>query len=112
LITLRDSASYQVVMNNAFTSNTTDELNLLNNIRRRAISFPENPTNAEKLLLENPNIVFFAPELSVNMKTQHYPCLITATSTSLFKVERVGLNFNIDRKNCNPTLIKHSYNSV
>jgi hypothetical protein len=89
LITLKDSASYQVVMKSGFTANKTDEFNFLNSIRKRSVSFPENSINAEKLLLENPNLVFFGPEFSLNLRMKHYPCLIKTTSRGLFKVCRV-----------------------
>ncbi len=82
----KDTASYQVVVNNAFTTNSTKEKKLLTSIKSRAHSFPDNPKTLENLLLENPNLVLFGPELSVNLKTEHYPCLITTTSRSLFKV--------------------------
>jgi hypothetical protein len=89
LITIKDTASYQVVMKSAFTANKTDELNFLNSIKRQSVFFPENSPNAEKLLLENPNLVLFGPEFSLNLRIKHYPCLITTTSRGLFKVCRV-----------------------
>jgi hypothetical protein len=86
LVTAKDTASFQVVVNNAFTTNSSQEKKVLNSIKNREPSFPEDPQSLEKLMLENPNIVLFGPELSVNLKTTQYPCRIASTSRSLFKV--------------------------
>ena len=91
LITLRNSASYHVVVKTVFTTGSPEELKLIETIKSRADSFPDNTKVAEKYLLENPNHVLFAPSMSVKATMDNYPCLITETSSSLFRVRFLDL---------------------
>jgi hypothetical protein len=49
-------------------------------------SLPETSASAEKMMLKNPNLVFFAPKLMMITMTKHYPCLISVTSKPLLRV--------------------------
>jgi len=91
LITLKNTASYQLVLKTAFLTKSPEELKLLDNFKSRSDSLPESVASAEKILLENPNHVLFASSMDIKAAMDNYPCLIKDTSTSVFRVRFLGL---------------------
>jgi hypothetical protein len=94
LIFTHGSASVDILSGIGNKSNSEAEVNYWKKIKSIENTFPDNTSVAEQMMLKNPNLVFFGPKLLVKMMTNHYPCLITATSKVLFKV--LSGFFNVD----------------
>jgi len=86
LVTLKNSASFKIVVNNALKTNTVEDKKWIESFQKRSNSFPESIGLAEKFLLENSKTLLFAPSIPIKESMTHYPCLITTTSQVLFRV--------------------------
>ena len=87
------SASVDILSGIGNTSSREADINYWQKIKSIQDTFPANTSVAEQMMLKNPNLVFFGPKLMVKMMTNHYPCLITATSKILFRVRIIFLKF-------------------
>jgi hypothetical protein len=64
----------------------TDETILWQRIENCPNCFAENYEMAEKLMLENPQFVYFGSKITISGMFKHYPCHIGITSASLARV--------------------------
>jgi len=60
--------------------------------------FAENYEMAEKLMLENPQLVYFDSKITISGMFKHYPCHIGITSASLARV--ITCNFPLISSHC------------
>lgn len=86
LVTLKNSASFNIVVNNAFKTNSAEDKKWMEDFKKRSSSFPDNIGAAEKVLLKNSKTVLFAPSIPIKESMNNYPCLIKTTSQGLFRV--------------------------